>query len=101
MPPRWKTFVLTAAVILILQNLVSALLTPLTTGWPPVLRSAVVITGVVALMTWVMMPRLTRWLAGWLRPAPQKPFHSMASRWAEEPSDGEPVSHTFRDGRHR
>ena len=42
-PPRWKTFLMTATVILVRQTLLSMLLRPL---------------------TWVVMPRLSRWL--WL-----------------------------------
>lgn len=65
-PPRWKTFLMTAAVILLLQTLLSTLLSPVAATWPPILRSTVVIVPVVALMTWVVMPRLSKRLAGWL-----------------------------------
>jgi antibiotic biosynthesis monooxygenase (ABM) superfamily enzyme len=65
-PAKWKTFLMTAAVILFLQTLISTVLSPVVSSWPTVLRSAVVIIPVVALMTWVVMPRLSKWLAGWL-----------------------------------
>jgi antibiotic biosynthesis monooxygenase (ABM) superfamily enzyme len=65
-PPRWKTFLVTAVVILVLQALLSLLLRPLVGGWPLFLRTAAVIVPLVALMTWVVMPRLSRLLAGWL-----------------------------------
>jgi len=65
-PPRWKTFLMTATVIFVLQTLVSTVLRPLVDSWPLVLRSAVTIVPVVALMTWLVMPRLSRWLRGWL-----------------------------------
>ncbi len=65
-PPRWKTFLMTATVILVLHFLLSTLLRPLVGEWPLFLRTAAVIIPLVALMTWVVMPRLSRWLAGWL-----------------------------------
>jgi uncharacterized protein len=65
-PPRWKTFLMTATVILVLQTLLSTLLRPLVGDWPTFLRTAAVILPLVALMTWVVMPRLSRLLASWL-----------------------------------
>jgi len=65
-PPRWKTFLMTAAVILLLQTILSTLLRPLVGDWPTFLRTAAVILPLVALMTWVVMPRLSRWLGFWL-----------------------------------
>jgi uncharacterized protein len=65
-PPRWKTFLMTATVILVLQFVLSTLLRPLVGDWPLFFRTAVVIIPLVALMTWVVMPRLSRWLSGWL-----------------------------------
>ncbi|WP_346618499.1 antibiotic biosynthesis monooxygenase [Blastococcus montanus] len=65
-PPRWKTFLMTATVILVLQFVLSSLLRPLVGDWPLLLRTAAVIIPLVALMTWVVMPRLSHWLAGWL-----------------------------------
>ncbi|MGY1602285.1 antibiotic biosynthesis monooxygenase [Geodermatophilus sp. SYSU D00815] len=65
-PPRWKTFVMTATVILVLQFLLSTALRPLVGDWPLLLRTAAVIVPLVALMTWVVMPRLSRLLRPWL-----------------------------------
>jgi uncharacterized protein len=65
-PPRWKTFLMTAAVILLLQTILSTLLRPLVGDWPTFFRTAAVILPLVALMTWVVMPRLSRWLGFWL-----------------------------------
>jgi antibiotic biosynthesis monooxygenase (ABM) superfamily enzyme len=70
-PPRWKTFLMTAVVILALQTLVSTLLRPLDTDWPTLARTSATIVPVVALMTWVVMPRLSRLLRRWLYPAPR------------------------------
>jgi antibiotic biosynthesis monooxygenase (ABM) superfamily enzyme len=65
-PPRWKTFLMTATVILALQTAISTALRPLVGDWPTFLRTAAVILLLVALMTWVVMPRLSGVLAGWL-----------------------------------
>jgi uncharacterized protein len=65
-PPRWKTFLMTATVILVLQFALSSALRPLVGDWPLLLRTAAVIVPLVALMNWVVMPRISRWLARWL-----------------------------------
>jgi len=65
-PPRWKTFVMTAVVIVLLQFTLSTALHPLVGDWPLLLRTAAVILPLVALMTWVVMPRLSHWLRPWL-----------------------------------
>ena len=65
-PPRWKTFLMTATVIVILQTLISTLLRPLVADWPTFPRTVVVIIPVVALMTWLVMPQLSRRLSTWL-----------------------------------
>jgi len=65
-PPRWKTFLMTATVIVVLQFLLSTALRPLVGDWPLFPRTAAVILPLVALMTWVVMPRLSRWLRPWL-----------------------------------
>lgn len=65
-PPRWKTFLMTATVILILQLTITYALSPLIGTWPLVVRSITVVLPVVAIMTWIVMPRLSKRLAGWL-----------------------------------
>jgi uncharacterized protein len=65
-PPRWKTFLMTATVIVVLQTLLSTLLRPLVADWPTVARSVAIIVPVVALMTWVVMPQLSGRLRPWL-----------------------------------
>ncbi|MFV0457800.1 MAG: antibiotic biosynthesis monooxygenase [Actinomycetales bacterium] len=65
-PPRWKTFLMTAVVIVVLQTAVSLLLRPLTGAWAMFPRTALTIVVVVALMTWLVMPGLSRALRGWL-----------------------------------
>ena len=59
---------LTATVIVVLQTLVSTLLHPLVGDWPTFPRTVAVILPVVATMTWLVMPRLSQWLRGWLYP---------------------------------
>ena len=69
-PARWKMFLVTVAAIYPLTLLVPWALQPLLSS-VAVLRTLlvhhlVVALAIVALMTWVVMPRLTRHLAGWL-----------------------------------
>ena len=67
-PSRWRMALLMVAVVyglvLSLGSLVAWALAP----WPAELRLLVTIVVEVALMTWVIMPRLTRWLARWIYP---------------------------------
>jgi antibiotic biosynthesis monooxygenase (ABM) superfamily enzyme len=70
-PPRWKM----AAVTLLGVYPVSLLLA-LTIGaaihsWPVAARSLVVALCMVALLTWAVMPLMTRLLHGWLQPQSQ------------------------------
>jgi antibiotic biosynthesis monooxygenase (ABM) superfamily enzyme len=65
-PPRWKMFVVSAAVLLVLQlclNLVVPLVAPDVWMVP---RVAFIVIAVTALMTWFVQPRLVRLLEGWL-----------------------------------
>jgi antibiotic biosynthesis monooxygenase (ABM) superfamily enzyme len=69
-PARWKMFLVTVAAIYPLTLLVPWALQPLLSAVAmlrePLLHHLVVALAIVALMTWVVMPRLTRHLAGWL-----------------------------------
>lgn len=69
-PPRWKLFLVTVAAIYPLTLLVPWALQPLlsvvTAMREPWLYHLAVAVAIVALMTWVVMPRMTRWLADWL-----------------------------------
>jgi antibiotic biosynthesis monooxygenase (ABM) superfamily enzyme len=70
-PPRYKmaltTFAATLSLLMILPRLLAPLLTPL----PPIGRTSVVCATMIVLMTYAIMPALTRLLAGWLRPRPR------------------------------
>jgi uncharacterized protein len=67
-PPRYKMAVLTWATIFPLITLVVVATAPLLGSLPLVLRLAVTTGVTVALMTWVVMPRVTRLLHRWLYP---------------------------------
>jgi uncharacterized protein len=58
------------AVVFVLVLVLNLILGPLMTGWPLPLRIFVTVTLQVILMTYVIMPRLTRVLARWIYPAP-------------------------------
>jgi uncharacterized protein len=69
-PPPYKQFLLTLSAIFPLSVLVPWALRPLLQVVPvlglPVVRSAVVASVIVGLMTYVIMPHYTRLVAGWL-----------------------------------
>jgi len=61
-------FLVSVSAIATLQLVFHLVTDPLTGSWPLVLRIASLATMVTALMTWVVMPRAARLLAGWLYP---------------------------------
>jgi antibiotic biosynthesis monooxygenase (ABM) superfamily enzyme len=69
-PARWKQFAVTAATIYPLTLLVpaalQAALASLGLALPPLLQQLLVAVGIVAAMTWVVMPSVVRALSGWL-----------------------------------
>jgi antibiotic biosynthesis monooxygenase (ABM) superfamily enzyme len=67
-PPAWKMTLVTWAAIFPLITLVVVAITPLIERLPLVVRLAVTTAITVPLMTWIVMPRLTRLLRGWLYP---------------------------------
>ena len=64
--PRWKMAIVTFIVIYCLVLVLSSLLLPHVQSWPLLLRNAVLPVLMVPLMTYVVMPRVTRWLRRWL-----------------------------------
>jgi len=69
-PPRYKMAVITWAAIfplLLLANLIAA---PLLANVSPLVRLLPVSIVLIALMTWVVMPRMTKWFRFWLYPEP-------------------------------
>jgi antibiotic biosynthesis monooxygenase (ABM) superfamily enzyme len=65
-PPRYKLALLTWAGAYIVITLLLALLGPAIASWPLVLRTLVVSVTMVVVLTWLIMPRLTRLFGGWL-----------------------------------
>ena len=65
-PPRWKTWFLTLAALYVLLLTITTIAEPLLAPLAPPLRFALVLPVLSALMTWVVMPRLSRLLARWL-----------------------------------
>jgi hypothetical protein len=68
-PPRWKMALITVLAIYPTVNLVNISLKPLIGGLSPWLAGLVAIPIIVLLMTYVVMPFMTRVFAGWLFPA--------------------------------
>jgi hypothetical protein len=67
-PPPWKMAVLTWVTIFPLITGVVLALNPLLEGFALVPRLAVTTAVTVPLMTWLVMPRVTRLLRRWLYP---------------------------------
>ena len=65
-PPRWKMAVATFLGVFPVAMVLNLTLGPAMGTWPFVLRNAVFNAGVVASLTWVVMPVITRALHGWL-----------------------------------
>jgi antibiotic biosynthesis monooxygenase (ABM) superfamily enzyme len=64
--PRYKMAIVTMGVIFVLLNSVLPLVQQLTFGIPNLLSTFVTVVIVVLLMTYVIMPPLTRLLGPWL-----------------------------------
>jgi uncharacterized protein len=67
-PPPYKMAIVTWVTIFPLITLIVVALAPLIGGLPVVVRLAVTTAVAVPLMTWVIMPRMTRLLHRWLYP---------------------------------
>jgi hypothetical protein len=65
--PRWRLTVLTIAAVFGITLGFSLLVAPHVTSWPLPVRLLLSATVVVVLLGQVVMPRLTRWFAPWLR----------------------------------
>lgn len=68
-PSRWRMALLMVVVVYGLVLSIGQLVALVLSSAPPSVRLLVTIVIEVALMTWVLMPRLTRWLARWIYPA--------------------------------
>jgi antibiotic biosynthesis monooxygenase (ABM) superfamily enzyme len=67
-PPRYKMMVISGIAIYGLINLMTVLVVPWIAFLPAPLRTLVVTVLMVALMTYVVMPSMTKLFAGWLYP---------------------------------
>jgi antibiotic biosynthesis monooxygenase (ABM) superfamily enzyme len=67
-PPRWTMLLVTLIGAYPLVVLLSAFVLPSLEGWPLLVRAAVVPVVLLSLMTYLVMPQLTRLLSGWLYP---------------------------------
>jgi hypothetical protein len=67
-PVRWRMALVMVVVVYGLVLTIGSAVGAVLGGWPPWLRLAVTIVIEVAIMTWWLMPRLTRWLAPWIFP---------------------------------
>ncbi|WP_019506485.1 antibiotic biosynthesis monooxygenase [Pleurocapsa sp. PCC 7319] len=65
-PPRYKMAIVTWIAIFVLIVLINLLLGSFLATLPMLLRSFLLTVGLVALMTYVVMPRMTRLFSGWL-----------------------------------
>lgn len=66
-PPRWKMALLTLAALYPVSVGLGLLLAPVVGHWPAPLRALPQMVLVVPAMTYLVMPVVTRWAAGWLR----------------------------------
>lgn len=67
-PPRWKMAVATFVGVLPTAMILSLTIGPTIKDWPFIPRSALFNACVVACLTWLVMPIVTRVLAPWLHP---------------------------------
>ena len=66
LPARWKMFCVTLLAIYPLISLVQLLLVPMMPSWPVALRTLLTSALLVCLMTYVVMPGMTRLFSPWL-----------------------------------
>lgn len=70
-PPRYKMAILTWLAIFPLLVLANLIATPLLSRLSPLARLLPVSIVLIAIMTWVVMPQMTRWFRFWLYPVPR------------------------------
>jgi len=71
-PPRWKMAAVTLLGVYPISLLIGLTLSPQLRKLPLALNLFIVSVLIVACLTWLVMPRLTRWLKPWLNPQPEK-----------------------------
>jgi antibiotic biosynthesis monooxygenase (ABM) superfamily enzyme len=70
--PKWKMAVATFLGVFPVAMVLNLTLGPVIRSWNFMLSNAVFNAGVVSLLTWVVMPLITRALHGWLHPNERK-----------------------------
>jgi hypothetical protein len=68
-PPRYKMVIVSGIAILVINQVLAVLPTFWLEPIPSLIRSLISIFATTTLMTYVVMPRLTKLLAGWLYPS--------------------------------
>ncbi|HTJ00102.1 MAG TPA: antibiotic biosynthesis monooxygenase [Dongiaceae bacterium] len=71
-PPRWKMALVTLLGVYPISLLIGLTLSPQLRKLPLELNLFISATLIVTCLTWVVMPRLTRWFKPWLNSAPPK-----------------------------
>jgi uncharacterized protein len=71
-PPRWKMAACTLIGVYPTSLLLSVTVGAAVDSWPLLARSLVIAACMVALLTWAVMPLVTRLLNGWLHPQHEK-----------------------------
>lgn len=67
-PPRWKMALVSVLAVVPIALLLNVVLPPVIGDWPFVVRTAAFGAVFTVLMTWVAMPRMTRWFSRFLYP---------------------------------
>lgn len=77
-PPRWKMAIATFLGVFPVAMVLQLTLGPWIQDWPFLFRNAVFNAAVVVVLSWMVMPVVTRILRNWLQPVPQPthPSHS-------------------------
>ena len=65
-PPRYKTALLTWAVVYVLINILNKFVTPLLQAFPTWIASLIICGIMVVMLTYVVMPQVTRLFSKWL-----------------------------------
>ena len=73
-PPRWKMASVTILAIIPIALAVNVFLLPYIAGAGVLVRTLVFAGLLTSLMTWVVMPRMTRWFSGFLYPRDRDPI---------------------------
>lgn len=82
-PPRYKMLIVTCIAAFPTLNVVNFLLQPLK-PLPLLLRTLIATVVLLTLMTYVIMPRMTKLFAGWLYPKSRKSGLGNGYNWHQE-----------------